>query len=427
MLKQVKMNILVITQSAWDDRIAGGNTLSNLFEEWDDSQFSCIYSRDAAPNNSVCHNYYSVSPIGIVKNLFRPSRIGRRFNLVHKSRSLANGSKEKKAIDITKNHRLLFEFFYHCIYSIQSWNNLSFRKFIEDNNPDIVFCFGQCAPLTYYTLKYIKQNTKAKVISYYVDDNFCRRVKLFSVVKRQNNKYLMGIAQLSDLCYGITQRMCDEYSELYHKPFHLLYKGCKVTVPKIAVNTPIKFVYAGNLLYQRDKTLGFLAKTIASVNTDSIKARLDIYSGTTVSNDVRSMLNIIGTSALHSALPYEEIKKIMMAADVVLHVESFDSKQMELVRLSFSTKITDCMQSGAMMMAIGPNGIASIDYANNVPGCVVVNNLANLQSEISRIVSNPATIIKNATLTNDYALANIEIGKRRNHLRKEFNSLISQY
>ena len=73
------MNILVITKAAWDDRIASGNTLSNFFNGWKDVNFFCLYSREAMPNNNVCSEYYSVSPISIVKNLFRPSKIGKRF------------------------------------------------------------------------------------------------------------------------------------------------------------------------------------------------------------------------------------------------------------------------------------------------------------------------------------------------------------
>ena len=72
------MNILVITKSAWDDRIASGNTLSNFFEGWEDTSFYCLYSRSAMPNNKVCNEYFSISPLSIVKNilLLHGSRFG---------------------------------------------------------------------------------------------------------------------------------------------------------------------------------------------------------------------------------------------------------------------------------------------------------------------------------------------------------------
>ena len=36
------MRILIVSKYAWDDRLAGGNTLSNLFLNWTDTNFFTI-------------------------------------------------------------------------------------------------------------------------------------------------------------------------------------------------------------------------------------------------------------------------------------------------------------------------------------------------------------------------------------------------
>ena len=133
---------------------------------------------------------------------------------------------------------------------------------------------------------------------------------------------------------------------------------------------------------------------------------------------------VIIAFALHPACPYNEIKRLMREADIVLHVESFDETQIKLVRLSFSTKITDCMQSGSMMMAIGPMSVASISYANNVPGCVVVNDLKNIDATIRSLINSKSTILKNAEKTNNFAKENIILDKIQKRLRNDFNSLL---
>lgn len=170
--------------------------------------------------------------------------------------------------------------------------------------------------------------------------------------------------------------------------------------------------------------MGALAKAIEKVNNGIQKAHLDIYSGTPVNDEILSMLNIEGVSTLHKARSFEDIKQIMRESDIVLHVESFDEEQMKLVRLSFSTKITDCMQSGSMMMAIGPDAVASIDYATRLPGCVVVNNLDNLESTIRGLLDSNNTIVENAAKTNRFAKENVEINQLRNRLKSEFESLL---
>lgn len=419
------MNILVITKAAWDDRIASGNTLSNFFEGWAGVNIFCLYSRDAMPENKVCKEYYSISPFSILKNVFRPSKIGNRFtykNVGH----IYESTSETKMIDTAKRNKRLFEFFYHCLYATDLWKNKSFKKFIDDSKPDIVFCFGQTDPLTYNALKYVKQHTDAKFVSYYVDDLYRNKTSFLNFMQNRKNSFLKKISQMSDLCYAISQKMCDEYSVLYGKRFQLLHKGCDICESKKTVNSPLRFVYAGNLFYHRDQILCAISNAIARVNSCGIKAHLDIYSATPVDDQTFKILNLGGVSTLHKARPFNEIKKIMHEADVVLHVESFDNEQMKLVRLSFSTKITDCMQSGAMMMAVGPDCVASIDYANRVPGCVVVNNLDSLEGVILGLVNSTSTIINNAAKTNEYAKEKVEISRLRKRMHSEFAALINK-
>lgn len=418
------MNVLIITKAPWDDRIASGNTLSNLFGGWSDVNFYCLYSRDSRPSNKVCRNYFSISPTSIFKNFFHPYRIGKRFTTLQCETVETLTSYEEVLIGKAKRNKRLFKLIYYLAYASNLWINDSFKSFIEESSPDVVFCFGQTDPLTYKAVRYIKTNTRARIISYYVDDLYKPNVTWISLLKKIDNIHLRSIASMSDKCYAISEMMCEEYRTLYNKPFTLLHKGCDVYQPKSCVSNPIRFVYAGNLYYKRDQVLVAIASAIDRINDGIPKAHLDIYSGTPVSNEKAAMLNIHGASALHPACPYNEIKRLMREADIVLHVESFDETQIQLVRLSFSTKITDCMQSGSMMMAIGPMSVASISYANNVPGCVVVNDLKKIDAAILSLVNSKSTILKNAEKTNNFAKDNIIIDKIQKRLRNDFNSLL---
>ena len=150
---------------------------------------------------------------------------------------------------------------------------------------------------------------------------------------------------------------------------------------------------------------------------------MDIYTTTQVDEDIRNRLNVEGVSSLNSPKPYEEIQMIMSGSDIVLHVESFDKEQIEYVHYSFSTKITDCLQSGAMVLAIGPDSIASIEYLKKIPGVVVVTDLRSLSAIISNCVNNVQTISRNAIQTYEYARLELSIDKVRNRLQKDFTEL----
>ena len=419
------MRILIVSKYAWDDRLAGGNTLSNFFCGWSDTEFYNIYCRDAQPNNKCCTDYFAISPINIVKNLFLPWRIGRRFTIDEEA--IANVSSNIKAEDsLTRLSKKssVFAYLYDILYSSKCWLNDKLRGFIKDVDPDIVFCFGVSDAYNYQLIRYLKGKIKKPIVTYFLDDHYYMGLRWWNIHKKVRNRRLTRLAQMSDKRYGITQMMCDAYSAIMKVDFEVLTKGCYVKNIRLKNNKPIKMLYAGNLLYNRDKTLIELVSAIKGINHNSrIKCHLDIYTTTQVGEDIIKRLNVEGVSSLNPPKPYEEIQMIMNSSDIVLHVESFDQEQIEYVHYSFSTKITDCLQSGAMVLAIGPDSIASIDYLGKVPGVVVVTDLNSLSTTLSNSIKNAQTISRNAIQTNEYARLELSIDKVRNRLQKDFTDL----
>jgi glycosyltransferase involved in cell wall biosynthesis len=204
-----------------------------------------------------------------------------------------------------------------------------------------------------------------------------------------------------------------------------LYKGCffEKHEKKVSISSPIKIVYAGNLFYGRWEILKLLADEIERINTDSVKMFLEIYTTATITHEIDKALNRGPSSCIMGALPYEDIKKVLQKADIVLHVESFEPKQIKSTRLSFSTKIIDCMQSGSCMMAIGPSSVASIQYLSEIEGSIVVDDLNKLREVLKSIINNPNIIIENAEKLNQYARVNHNLEVNRDRLKNDFREI----
>lgn len=230
---------------------------------------------------------------------------------------------------------------------------------------------------------------------------------------------------MSDKVYGISKEMCKAYEKEFGCKVSLLTKGCRLNTPKNYVNNPLQFVYAGNLLYGRNEVLSVIAKCLDDINRDSKKAELSIYTNTNITSKISKSLNIDGSSTLYNARPYDEIMGVMRKADVVLHVESFEPEQIKLVRYSFSTKITDCMQSGSAMMVIGPKGIASVEYPRKIDGVFVVDDLSLIGTTLREIVKAPHQIVKRAKQLMEYAKTYHEITGIRSKLQSDFQNLLA--
>lgn len=124
--------------------------------------------------------------------------------------------------------------------------------------------------------------------------------------------------------------------------------------------------------------------------------------------------------------PYEEIKTILHDADYVLQVESFEQEQIDYIHYSFSTKIIDCLQSGSAVLAIGPAGIASIEYLRKIEGVIVIDSIDNIWDVVSQAIEETDSIITNAEKIREFATAHHDMTTNRQNLREAFCSLLKE-
>lgn len=419
------MKILIVSNIELSETNAAGNTFANWLTGWPDAEISSIYCREAMPSNNFCDSFFRISPTGILKNILMPWKIGEflRKSEIKKGQST---NFETKLIRNTKTKTKYRTFLYllqDFIISTRIWQNRKYRNYIKSFDPDIVFSFAKSEAFLYQNFKYIKKHTHAQIVLFFADDmyNSYQRKGL------RNRIYLRRfpkIVKLSDKNYGASVLMCEEYSKLFDIQITTLYKGCAISASKSNVNCPVRIVYAGNLYYGREKTLSAIAQALRKINLQKQIARLEIYTNAVISDEISTSLNIEGTSKIMGARPFQEIKAILNEADIVLHVESFDAKNIEYVRLSYSTKISDCLQSGSMMLVVGPDGIASVEEAKLIDGVVVVSNIHNIQNILQDILNKPEVIINNAEKTNMVAKKVYPIESVRKRLYNDFLNLI---
>ena len=360
------MNIMFFSEAAWDDKNSFGNTISNWFcgEIWKNDCYSNFYVRNIKPDNCAEVSYYNLSAIDIVKGIASIKITGRKFNSANIGDIFAgNGiSNEKNAIDkIHKRNNQVVYFIHELIWRSKAWISKDFISFVDKEKPDVLFAFATSTYILWPLISFLKKHHNCKVVLFIADDEYSR----YNTLKWYRKGYLlrnldkcMGAA---DIVYAVSDQMAEKYSGLYKRSIQTLYKGCSFSRTSMGIkNNPLKIVYAGNLLWGRDDTLAALANAISVINKTNIKAVLEIYTGTTLTYEIKQKLNIPHASTIIGSRSYDEIKSIMGNADIVLHVESFDEEQKSIVKYSFSTKIIDCLQSGAQVLGIGPKDIACI-------------------------------------------------------------------
>ena len=417
----IYMRVLILSNIEWADNNAFGNTMSNLFSGVSDVDIASLYRRSSLPNNDVCKKYYRISNSSIIKNFFSPQKIGDYFEYSDYKPVTITGNSEKKAISFIHKHKLngIIYFIEDMLYDTKKWENNNFKKFINDFNPDIVFSFTKASKTHLLFLNIIKKYVPdSKIVTFIVDD-------ICSVFSSNKHKKIIEeqLKQASKI-YAITPSLKKKYEKLFDVEIDILTKGCDFSFSVTEKQNHTKtIVYAGNLLYGRDKTLIKLGQEIKLHNDISKdKLLLKIYSPTVVDTEIINRMNISGASEFLGAKSYDEILKILNSADVVLHVESFEEEQKKVVKHSFSTKITDCMQSGSVLFSIGAKGLASIDISSEIPGTFVAHSYNEIGDVVKKIAG--TDLYENAKKIREYAIENFAIEKIQEKIITDFKNIL---
>lgn len=400
--------LLVITVNAWSDKIASGNTISNHLGGWDKSKLSNLYLRNEEIDNDCCNTYFKIDEKEILTSFFSKNlgvEIENRNDV--KSRSTQKKKRNSKIknylIRIRPTIILLLREIYWKI-GLQKKRKLD--NFLKTNGPDVIHV--HCSSLIYAhrILHYCHKITNAKVVVFYGDENYSyKSCWPFSLLYQFILRFwIRKTISLSSINYAATPELCDYYSRISGREFKVLYKGVS-NLPPISktFKKPLKIIYAGNLLYGRWQTLSLISKAISEVSQDEIEFELEIYTGTPLSKEMIKNLQTKYSSVL-KAVPFNEVKKLMKEADIVLHVESFVKKNIEITKHSFSTKITDCIQSGNCIMGVGPSDLASINFLKLSAGALVANSYADIVAQLQKISSNNEII-------NDYRVKMFDFSK----------------
>ena len=415
------MKILILSNTAWNNNNSFGNTFSNLFGDLPDIEIANIFCKADNPNNNIVKKYYRITGKSLIANLKNaeiPS--GKEIFISGNNISTLN-TNEKNVFNYMRKNRLqIFFRLRDIIWKIGRWKSPDLEKFILDFNPDIIYL-----PIYYSNYlcdigKYLKELLQIPMAGHITDDIYTSkqiRISPFYWLNhfhiRRKVKWLINQCKFVDTFSDILK---SEYEKIFNIPFIIRYKYADIisTPQKTEYRKPIKFVFTGNISSGRWKTLAQLGKVISNYNKSEKIFELDIYTATPLSKEMERALNIPEAINFMGEIPYDEVKTVQNAADILVHAESFALKEALAVRMSFSTKIIDYLSQGKCIFAIGPESITSIDYLLKNDAAIVAGSIKSIETKIKEIFD-------------DYSIINIYSEKsrecaKRNHSKEKLKN-----
>lgn len=429
--------LLVVSRSEWSDENSVGSTLTNFFGDWPIDDIANLSFRAGRPNNNVCHKYFLLTEVGLIKGngeyeiaAYEEAcfSVSTNCDASFEKKDRKSSAVEKKLVELFRGKSIyIVNILQSFFWMLGWWKRRSLYRFLRKFDVDVIFFPAFHAPYTHLVIRHIAKLTGAKLIIFHADDYLCKDVSEFGFFKRYywnwSKREILNSIGMADLNYCITDLQATEYHKKTGSVFSVLHKGASVADEKKSTRNneysqpgQLRMVYAGSLEHGRWKTVKLLSKAVEKLNEKGAKIHLDIFSQYSISEEVRCGIESKGASSFHGAISSSELKNVVASSDIVLHVESFDPVDMQDVKFSFSTKIVDCLASGTCLMAVGPEGVASIEYLKETRAAIVVDSPEDIGDAIFGCYSDRNYLVGVRNKAREYCERYIDISQVRSRL-----------
>lgn len=413
------MKILIICDEVWNDKINPNNVLSNWFNNFP-AEFANIYASPGLPFNSCCKKYFQLTDSMMVKSILKKVPAGK---IVTDEYTIDDEFSIYNSTDV-KNIGFLRRYFGNSLRLMKSivWENGKYdtkllKKFIEDFKPDMIFSARFATTKILRLEKEVLKYANCPIVAFTGDNEYSLKRFEFSPIAWYNLFHLRcklrKMVHYYSLYYTLSSEQLNEYRDVFSINMKLLMK-CNdfgADYKKKTINEPIRIVYAGKLYMNRWKTLAEIGKVLKKINSENVKMILDIYTQDKPTKKQRELLNDNRSIILNGRVSTKELQEIYAKSDIALHVESFNLKQRYATRVSFSTKIIDCLASSCAVMVIAWNKHTGYTYLKNKDAAICIDNYDKLYTYFEYLCNNPEQI-------SIYQKKAWECGKRNHQIDK---------
>ena len=432
-LMDKKIRILIVADEVWNDNTNPRNVLSNWFDGFN-AEFAEIYCSPGRPFNKCCYRYFQLTEMIMLKSIFTGQKAGRIFETYQDECKITGELPENE--ENKKIYALMKSIASEPVRLVRDWIWLSgkydeekLKHFITEFNPDIVFCPRFASRKMLRLERTIAELSGKPMVAFTGDDEYSLKQLSFSPIywirRLLLRRDLRKTMPVYSKYYTLSAEQMQEYNNTFNIDIDILRKCAdfKDVRIKTSIGHPIKIIYAGKLYCNRWKMLSAINRALKRINKDSVKMILEIYTKDRIGTRQRKTLDDGRNSFLKGAVSEEGLTEVYRNADIALHVESLDLKNRLSTRLSFSTKIIDCLASGCAVMAVSWAQHSGYTYLKQEDSAVCVDSYNEIHTALNTLCSNPDLILNYQRKALECGMRNHRKEAVQNKLYKDFISI----
>lgn len=387
--------VLFVSVNPFSQTSNNGKTFASFFEGYGTDALAQLYFHRELPSSPVCDKYFRITDEDLVRDLVRPWRVMGERVTARSSSTTPIPQRTHSALKASRIARLLRQ----CLWTQVRFENPALLEWLDEFDPEVIFFCGGDAAALYPKVTSLADRFGARLAFYITDDYVLplRTPNLAAHLQRWwTRRVFAQLTRRADLVLTIGPSMSSTYERVFGLESVPIMNMVSVppTQPEprrcLTDGQPLTLLYAGSLHSNRWMVLGRVADSIERLAARGVEARLRVVGPEPTAKQLHAVHR--PPNVEHGGLlTPDELGCAVAAADTLVHVEADDTASMAVTALSVSTKIPEYLASGRSLMAIGPRGLASIDYLydHNVALVVDPGDPDGLDSAIESLAVRP--------------------------------------
>ena len=396
--------ILLISNNPIGKDTNNGLTIYNFLLNYSPDRIINLYIKNSVPSEKLAKSYYRITNNEILRfGFFR--KIGTE---VSPSQLDETSKKHNKSITKSPLKFLIRDW----LWSISNWNNKSLNNWIKRNNPKLIVLQIGDFPYLIKITRTISKKYGIPVVIYNSENYFFKNHNYFDrteykvtffyklFLKKLRAQY--EIIGSNTSWFHLNESILEKYKKIFPTSKHYLTPNGFIgqTTVYSPVDNRFNIYYFGNLEVGRSKLLKDFAELCLKTNKN---INIYIYGSFNkiIVDELSNVQNIV-------FLGFKTMEKILDEAksscDLVIHIESFEEKDIIDNIDAFSTKIPTCLHLGVPFLVYAPLNYSFVKYLKDNDACFLATSRDDCVSLLQKMVKD--TFFRYRFLKKGIALAN---------------------
>jgi len=357
-----------------------------------------VFSSPITPMKGHCGTLFQMTDKDVLYRwMGKEKKTGRIFTYAELSETKYNKTSSKELISnpvinrlyrVGHNKSSMVYLLRGILWRKKYWCTKQFNDWLDDFNPECIFLSFSDDYFIPQIALYVAEKFNIPIVSSIGDDYYFNYKfslsPLYNLYKLTYRKLIRRVFRNPGSVIYIGNKIKDKYNSEFVLNGETVYLTSSIQRRdfRIIDTKAPKISYFGNIRLGRNESLSDIGEVLREINPSYF---LDVYSNEIEKTIIETLINN-SNIRLHEAIPYDEVVRITLESDIIVVVEGFKRKDIDISRYSLSTKVADSLASGVNVLAYGSTECGAIEYALETESIAVCTDKSDLKETIQRLI-----------------------------------------